>query len=80
MMVLSRTEKKHKEQAIENAQRVASWTKKIMIERLPDKDLLLAPEVRYVELGLCSAVKSHGKLPSCVLREFTAFVSSVNYI
>lgn len=79
-MFLSRTEKKHKEQAIENAQRVASWTKKIMIERFPDKDLLLAPEVRYVELGLCSTVKSHGKLPSCFSREFTAFVSSINYI
>ena len=47
-MVLFRTEKKHKEQAIENAQRVACWTKKIMIERMPGNDLLLAPEVRSV--------------------------------
>ena len=47
-----RTEKKHKEQAIENAQRVASWTKKIMIERMPGSDFLLAPEVRIEKVRM----------------------------
>ena len=48
----ARTEKKHKEEAIENAQRVASWTKKIMIERMPGTDLLLAPEVRIEKVRM----------------------------